>query len=294
MKSTIHSLRIALIVLNYNDSDNTISFVNEHIHYNIIDYFVVVDNMSTDCSWENLQKLKKLNKVHLLRTELNGGYGYGNNRGIEYAIRKLNATHIIISNPDVFFSEDSVLSMVDVFCSDTKVAVVAPYMLSPDKIKDPSTAWKVPSKIQYIFSSGFLIGKVLPLFYYKNLDKEEGHLKEVGCVAGSFLMTKAEFMEKYGFYDEGMFLYCEETALGIKVRNAGYRTILLLDKTFIHVHGASIHKSLSSMVKRNKQHYKSKLYIMKHYYHFNKFEMLCARIVHKINLIESIIVDAIK
>lgn len=69
--------------------------------YPCLDSIVLVDNCSTDDSWEQLKTLRHTDKVHVLRTEENGGYGMGNQAGINYAVEFLEADYIIIANPDI-------------------------------------------------------------------------------------------------------------------------------------------------------------------------------------------------
>ncbi len=84
-------IRINCVILNFNDGE-TVSRLVHMIHdYDYLEKIVLVDNHSTDDSWEQLQVLKD-EKVDLIRTEKNGGYGYGNNTGIRYAIEHNGAT----------------------------------------------------------------------------------------------------------------------------------------------------------------------------------------------------------
>ena len=78
--------KVCCIILNYNDASTTMSLVDEIREYNCLDSIVVVDNCSTDGSWKQLKALRDLDKVHVLRTEENGGYGSGNQAGIDYAV----------------------------------------------------------------------------------------------------------------------------------------------------------------------------------------------------------------
>ena len=69
-------IRINCVILNFNDGE-TVSRLVHMIHdYDYLEKIVLVDNHSTDDSWEQLQVLKD-EKVDLIRTEKNGGYGYG-------------------------------------------------------------------------------------------------------------------------------------------------------------------------------------------------------------------------
>ena len=63
-------------------------------------------------------------------------------------------------------------------------------------------------------------------------------------------MVDTAKMLQYGMYDENIFLFGEETTIGCKFKKAGLKTILLLQDSFLHLHGVSINKSIGSQVKR--------------------------------------------
>ena len=74
---------LACVILNYNDSETTLSLINKIKTYEILDYIVIVDNQSSDNSLEKLRKIQT-SKIIVICSEKNGGYGYGNNYGIWY------------------------------------------------------------------------------------------------------------------------------------------------------------------------------------------------------------------
>lgn len=132
--------RLAVVVLNYNDYENTSAQVERIIGYSAIEYIIVVDNCSSDDSAERLSKrLGEWNscegsmenggweqgercasssnfasRVRIIRAERNGGYGYGNNLGMSCA-EKLKMTHVLIANPDTEFSEELLYKMLEGF-----------------------------------------------------------------------------------------------------------------------------------------------------------------------------------
>ena len=55
--------------------------------YKSIDHIVVVDNNSTDSTYE-LLKENESNKIDIIKTDDNKGYSYGNNAGCKYLINK--------------------------------------------------------------------------------------------------------------------------------------------------------------------------------------------------------------
>ena len=66
-------MKIATIIVNYNDEASTIKFVEKVSKYACIDRVVVVDNKSTTSF--GFEKLKKLEneKISVLESEKNGG-----------------------------------------------------------------------------------------------------------------------------------------------------------------------------------------------------------------------------
>ena len=69
---------IDILVLNYNDAETTSIFVKSVKSFSSVRMVLVVDNHSTDNSLNKLKLLQE-DKVVVIQTEKNGGYGSGNN-----------------------------------------------------------------------------------------------------------------------------------------------------------------------------------------------------------------------
>ena len=65
-------MNLALIVLNYNDYETTIKYINSIKDYRTINYIIVVDNYSTNNSY-NILKEYESDKIKAIRTEKKGG-----------------------------------------------------------------------------------------------------------------------------------------------------------------------------------------------------------------------------
>ena len=99
----------------------------------------------------------------------------------------------------------------------------------------------------------------------------------VDAVHGSMLMISAQAFEETGGYDEGIVLYQEEAVLGQRMRASGYRTVLLLNRTYQHQHSVSISKTYTQLLKRQKLRNESAYYYMVHYLHINGIQKLIAK-----------------
>ena len=79
-------MNTAIIIVNFNDEDETISYVEKINKYKVLNRIIVVDNKSTTIgAFNKLQELEKIDKkITVIETEKNGGYSYGNNFGVRY------------------------------------------------------------------------------------------------------------------------------------------------------------------------------------------------------------------
>ena len=67
---------IVLVVLNFNDFDTASEFLARVSSYSNLDKIVVVDNHSTDGSFERLSDFRS-EKIHVICAPDNGGYSAG-------------------------------------------------------------------------------------------------------------------------------------------------------------------------------------------------------------------------
>ena len=125
-------MKVAAIIVNYNDVEQTIKYVNSIRNMEMIDRILVVDNKSTDeKAYEILSRIES-SKTMVIQSERNGGYNYGNNFGIKY----LNANneyydYYIISNPDVSIEEEALKHCLSIIDSDENTAIIARSLLLP-------------------------------------------------------------------------------------------------------------------------------------------------------------------
>lgn len=278
-------MKINCVIVNYNDADTVIKLVERIYGYRCFDQIVVVDNASTDDSWEQLEPLKD-DKVAVIRGERNGGYGYGNNLGVRYAAQINEATHVVIANPDVEFGENLILAMGRIFSRHPDAGVVSGVM---DDMEwgGLGYGWPLRGFFGELLAMGPVSRRIWGRFLNYPMKYFEGKKAAwVDVVHGSMLMVDTAAFMECGGYDENIFLYQEEAVLGWKMRTSGYRTALLLTESYIHRHGVSVGKSWSKAIERQKLRHDSVLYYMKHYLYINPVQELMARMWFQIILLE--------
>lgn len=268
--------KINCVILNYNDVDTTISLVKSIYGYSCFHHIVVVDNASTDSSMEGLLQLKD-DKVTVIASECNGGYGAGNNLGVHYSIRKDKADYVVIANPDTRFSEVCILEMAGILTRHNEVGVVAAAMEDAVYGKQRN-GWRLHGFWGELLSMGPVSRRLFRRFLEYPLCHFQGKKAAyVDGVHGSMLMVRGKAFEACDGYDSNIFLYQEEAVLARRMKMAGYRTVLLADQSYRHEHSVSIGKTYRSQMARQRLRHESVMYYFKQYLHINRLQVLAAK-----------------
>ena len=277
------SMQLSCVILNYNDAETTEKLVMQIADYDVLHQIIVVDNASTDDSLERLRKLEsdanasQSCKVRVISADHNGGYGSGNNLGVRCGAEQ-GATHVLIANPDVVFSEQSLKAMLAVFARHSEVGIVTT-RIRDARFPNLKNGWPLRSFMRELLSMGPVSRRLLgKTFNYPDSCFAGRSAVYVGAVHGSMLMVDTEKFLEAGGYDEGIFLYEEEQVLGRRMQNAGYRSVLLLNQHYDHEHSTSISKSFSDAMKRQRLREKSTRYYMRHYLHISPLQEQIAKL----------------
>lgn len=273
-----------LVVLNYNDYNTIEKFLNNAIHIESIDKLIVVDNCSTDNSFEKLCAFES-EKTDVIKTEKNGGYAYGNNFGVKYAMDKYSPKYVFISNPDVEFDTEVINAILTFFESqeqkNIKTGVVTGNMVTTTQAKI-CPAWKLPAYSDCLWENLIILRKLLGIkgvYYDRNYFQQNE--SRVDVVSGAFFAVKAEAFLEVGMFDEGTFLYGEENILAFKLKSKGYTSYVLNNHNFLHHHSVSISKSIKSTGKRLDLAYESRCLYLDKYLKAGKIKKVVHAVTYK-------------
>lgn len=265
-------MKIAVIIVNYNDVDDTIKYVKKITKYEIISRIVIVDNNSTTKNaFENLKALED-EKVKVIQSNKNGGYNYGNNFGIKYLeSQNEKYDYFIISNPDIEVSEKAIKHCLEEMEKDTKIAVISPRMFNKDSKPIRRSSWKKRTFTLDVIHSTRLLEiifyKILRSGEYSEKDYEK-EILEVQNISGAFFIIKSNILKDIGYFDENVFLFYEEDILAERLAKTDYKIISLNSEKFIHYESQTIGKTLN-YYKKTRELFKSKMYFQKEYNKIN-------------------------
>ena len=275
----------SIVILNYNDAERTIKLVNTIKGYRNISNIVVVDNCSTDGSYNKLLELAE-GKVDVISSPVNSGYASGNNLGAFYAINKYDPDYIYIANPDVLFEDDVLPKMENALNSSDK------YALCGVVVNQKYNVWNRPGYAAIIESLFLIWFNIHRAIIRKRLLKGNC-IEEVGVIGGSFFCIKSSVFRQIGGFDENTFLYEEENILSVKLFNNGYKEIILTQERYDHLHSASIKKAYSSKARAFKLFYPSLKYFNKAYLKTNKLQNIFFDICYGLGYFERMIYDVV-
>lgn len=287
--------RVSCVILNYNDAATVEKLVRKICHYTVFRYIILVDNCSSDNSLTDLKKLaeelnqklekefnQKSKKIIILSAKKNGGYGAGNNIGIRYSHDILHMDYVLIANPDVDFSEQLIIKLCRMFKHHPKLGTASACMNDP-VFGRQRNGWPLSGFWHELARCGPLCRRIFkPFLEYPKRYFQDKKAVYVDAVHGSLLMVDAKKMMKCGGYDEGLFLYQEEAILGSRMKNAGYRTALLLTDSYDHLHSTSISRTYHNAWERQKLRNKSCIYYYEKYLKINHMQKISAAVFFEI------------
>ena len=276
-------MKIGMVVINYNDYETTLNLIKQIQSFSSLNKIVIVDNCSTDNSYEILKKQEN-KKIKVIKTVNNNGYAYGNNLGIKYLENNCKVDYVIISNPDILIKEDGFNKLISKL--DNKIDVIAPLIKQGNEI---IRGWRLPTFTDELLSNiNFIQRYAKKRTLYQN-EEYKGSLTKVEVVSGCFFIIKSKTIKEVGYFDEKTFLYYEENILGKKLKNANKNSYIYNKVEVIHDLSVSINKSFKSL-KKYKILKTSQRYYQKNYNNANVFGIFILYFTYVISLFISAIV----
>lgn len=220
---------IFIVLVYRNTSDLQNFFINFNIERSKI---IVVNSYYDDNTMDQFKKIAIENGADFINVP-NKGYGYGNNRGCDYAINKYKFKYLIISNADIIIEKLSIEALknntseiIAPDIRDLKGVRQNPHMAFGESkivydIKYHLYRLNTPIAVDIIFS---IISRINKWIFY-SINKIFNRTK-IYAAHGAFLIIPKDVLKiLIPLFDENIFLFGEETHLGIKAERLHIKTI---------------------------------------------------------------------
>ncbi|MBS5950346.1 MAG: glycosyltransferase family 2 protein [Clostridium sp.] len=217
--------KIAIILLNYNNEDDTLECVDSIKKNCRLDYeIIVVDNASNEESKKIL--LESKDEYTLILNKNNGGFAAGNNVGIKYALEK-QYKYILLLNNDTLITKDSIEIMLESLKKDKQVGIVSCRILHyPDKNK----VWYDGGKINW--------NKYLPNHINKGRRVQEctyiNSEDYTEFISGCCMFVKSEIFQNVGYLPEEYFMYFEDMDFCVQITEHNYKMKVCKNSVIYH------------------------------------------------------------
>lgn len=218
----------SIIIVNYNTRELTYNCIRSvQKHFTALSYeIIVVDNNSSDGSAVYLQQ--QFPEITVIANAANLGFGTANNIGVS----KASGEFILLLNSDTIIISNVLEKFVAFYNSHRhlKPGVIGSLLLSEDHTVAHSFG-----NFPYPISHGLQQTKVAD-------QKEEmarNYFAAVGIVVGAGMFMEKAVFDAFGGFDTNIFLYEEELELQYQMRKSGYTSMMLNEKSIIHLEGRS-------------------------------------------------------
>lgn len=222
-------MRVLSIVVNYRTPESTLAAVRSLVPgMDGLGRIVVVDNHSEDGSFEELSKAVRQgglsDRVDVVASRVNGGFGYGNNVAIHRAYDSDDPPdYFYLLNPDALAEADTVRALVAFMDANPAAGIAGTRIHDMDGDQHVS-AFRFPTPLGEL-ERGLKLGVATRVLKKWVVAPERpSRTMPVDWVSGASLVLRRSVVEKIGLFDEDFFLYFEETDLCLRARRAGFET----------------------------------------------------------------------
>jgi GT2 family glycosyltransferase len=224
---------------------------------------VLIDNASVkDDSASYLAAYAKRHKnIQFVANATNTGFGPANNQGVKMARGK----YVLLLNSDTIILKDAIQKLFSFYQKNENTKhFIGPKLFNKDMTPQASAApfYTLPVIIGALFFRGD---------YWGLTRYSPKVLRKVDWVSGASIMTKKEYFEKAGGFDETIFMYMEEVDLLYRAKKLGLNTYFYPKAKIVHLGSASSNGKTFPIL----QVYRGFIFFYKK--HYSKFALFLLR-----------------
>lgn len=269
-------ITLSIIIVSFNTKKITyqclINLIKNFKKYPLNYEVIVVDNASVDESVLMIEQLrKKWNRLKLIKSNKNLGFGKANNLGVKYS----KGEYILYLNSDAIINDIDFNDLINLFKIRSDIGGLTVKVLLPNGEIDPAshrgfpTLWRsftYFSGLEKIFKNIPFFNKIFGGYHLVHLNLNEIH--EIEAPTGAFLLTKKEIIDKIGGFDEDYFAYGEDIEMAWQIKKLGYKIIYYPLWKVLHLKSMSGLKNKNAKIKKKTSFYfydSMKIFYKKHY-----------------------------
>ena|GEM_PF-2602575 len=217
-----NDIKVSLVTVTYNNYgiikkslQSFITFLNDYL-----DEIIIFDNASTDKTIDEIDN--KDSRIRIIKSEQNLGY----RKAINILLKLAKNEIVIVTNPDIYLIDNSIINIVKIMMNDKKIAIGNP----------------IP-----ITQKNLMFKELLPCILYKRISsskliKSDKRIVESSIGGGSIFIIRKNIFNEIGGFSENCFMFGEEIEMSYKVLQKGYKIIWDTHSQVIHDYSYSIRR----------------------------------------------------
>jgi len=236
--------RLTAVVLNWDRPELTMRCVESILADGVPpDRVVVVDNGSTDDSYEQFQRT--LGDCVLVRLEKNVGIARAFNIG---AARLPGDNYLILNNDAFVHGPSSVIRLVRAV-TKRRVGIAAPRLLNEDLTLQPSVVALVGPRTALVGALG--LSRLIPNRWQPRWSTHWDHSQSrvVEAAAGAVYAVRGETWRQLGGMTERRWMYSEDMDLCRRAGSLGWDVWYERDATFVHLGSSTVRDHWSDVAR---------------------------------------------
>ena len=181
---------------------------------------VVLDNASDDDSVAAVSE--RFRDVRVIEQRHRAGFGANHNT----VIRATAGRYVYVLNDDTTSDDWAFDELVEYLDANPHVGALGPRLVYPDG-RIQASAWRFPTPATAAVGA-------LTLGRAGVVQSGGSSVRSVDWMMGAALVVPRRVLDEVGLFDEGFFIYAEETDLCLRIRRAGYDVQYFPRATVVH------------------------------------------------------------
>jgi N-acetylglucosaminyl-diphospho-decaprenol L-rhamnosyltransferase len=225
----------------------------------------LVDNASDDGSLAHFAAQGWGERVQVIASPRNGGYGYAINLAVQHALAPPGPPeYIYVLNSDAYPDPGTLAQLVRTLEADPRVGIVGSRIHGPDGVTQVS-ALRFPTVLGELEQTARtrLLTRLLRRHVIA-MDEPQASC-EVDWVSGTSFLVRRQVFAEVGGFDEGFFLYFEETDFCHQARKLGWQVRYVAGAPVTHL--GSVSTGVANLARRMPRYWfeSRRRYLRKHH-----------------------------
>lgn len=239
-------IKLMMIILCYRETEDVIVLMDSLKDFRDNVGILLVNSYYDEKSKKEIESNAIKYNCDFINIE-NKGYGYGNNRGLDYINNYYDYEFVCICNPDVEFNKIS----MDILSENYFNSIIAPIIVNKkQKKQNPYYYFNSPlvnvfkqiglvNRVKFPFYVSVLINKIYRKVFDFIYSKNEGDIEIYACHGSCFFIGYQALSKLSPLFLEEMFLFNEEEHIAKQAKLKGIPIYMNKDIQVVHYEDGS-------------------------------------------------------